>query len=450
MSRSWRGKKAGEDAERLLQEAFGVSEDQLLKDFILAQTEVKDSDIPPESEDGFERLMAKLEAEVGTSPESEKESSSENIVKLHEEASKPRRLKSIVKVSVAAAAIAVMVVAMGISAGAKREYRYVVREGDSVRSDIVLNNVKAISGEDELDKAYIEITKKTKVRPLKLAYMPKKMKYVKADIGETWVIMYFSYGKYRVKILEEVGGTGNSTNVISDRKKEEYIYNDLLKENIYFEKSELSDGKFEYSANIVKGDTYYQISGIIPKKEFKKIVENLFLYTLICAGMIIAASMMQVYAADTQYINGVSVEEADYSNACLLNENVSEGIARGIEPRGSIIDTALTRISNLGKGDIGILIQTVAHVECDKIKNIAVLQREEDGKWVEVSRYIYDASKEDFPTEDLSGMSNDFTVKNQKTGYYYRVVGVHYVEVNGKGQSFMTKTEGIKITEYGD
>ena len=44
MSRSRRGKKAGEDAERLLQEAFGVSEDQLLKDFILAQTEVKDSD----------------------------------------------------------------------------------------------------------------------------------------------------------------------------------------------------------------------------------------------------------------------------------------------------------------------------------------------------------------------------------------------------------------------
>ena len=150
-----------------------------------------------------------------------------------------------------------------------------VREEGSVRSDIVLNNVDMIQTEDELEKAYTEITKKTKVRPLKLAYMPKKMKYVKADIGETWVIMYFSYGKYRVKILEEVGGTGNSTNVISDRKKGEYIYNDLLKENIYFEKSELSDGKFEYSANIVKGDTYYQISGIIPKKEFKKIVENL-------------------------------------------------------------------------------------------------------------------------------------------------------------------------------
>ena len=120
----------------------------------------------------------------------------------------------------------------------------------------------------------------------------------------------------------------------------------------------------------------------------------------------------------------------------------AEGIAKGIEPRGSIIDTAMTSISNLGKGDIGIFIQTLAHVECDKIKNIAVLQREEGGKWVEVSRYTYDASKEDFPTEDLSGMTNDFTVKNQKTGYKYRVVGIHYVESNGKGQSFMTKTEG--------
>ena len=248
MSRSRRGKKAGEDAERLLQEAFGVSEDQLLKDFILAQTEVKDSDIPPEPEDGFERLMAKLEAEVGTSPESEKESSSENIVKLHEEVRKPRRLKTIVKVSVAAAAIAVMVVAMGISAGAKREYRYVVRERDSVRSDIVLNNVDTVQGEDELDKAYKEIVKKTDIHPLKLVYIPAGMKFIKIDIGEKWA-----------------------------RKKKESIYNDFLKQKIYIDEAKTDNGKVEYSSYIVKGDMYYQLSGIMPKKEFKKIVENLIL-----------------------------------------------------------------------------------------------------------------------------------------------------------------------------
>lgn len=277
MSRSRRGKKAGEDAERLLQEAFGVSEDQLLKDFILAQTEVKDSDIPPEPEDGFERLMAKLEAEVGTSPESEKESSSENIVKLHEEVRKPRRLKSIVKVSVAAAAIAVMVVAMGISAGAKREYRYVVREKDSVRNEIVLNNVEAIPGEDELDKAYIEIAKKTKIQAIRFAYIPEKMHYIKTDITSTRVVMYFEYDKYRVKIIQQFRDGGNSANIISDRKKAMKVHNDLLNEDISIQQAKIDSGEMEYSAIVIKGAAYYQISGIMPQKEFKKIVENMYL-----------------------------------------------------------------------------------------------------------------------------------------------------------------------------
>lgn len=277
MSRSRRGKKAGEDAERLLQEAFGVSEDQLLKDFILAQTEVKDSDIPPESEDGFERLMAKLEAEVGTSPESEKESSSENIVKLHEEARKPRRLKSIVKVSVAAAAIAVMVVAMGISAGAKREYRYVVREEGSVRSDIVLNNVDMIQTEDALEKAYTEIAKKTKIQAIRFAYIPEKMHYIKTDIASTRVVMYFEYDKYRVKIIQQFRDGGNSTNIISDRKKAMKVHNDLLNEDINIQQAKIDRGEMEYSSIVIKGATYYQISGIMPQKEFKKIVENMYL-----------------------------------------------------------------------------------------------------------------------------------------------------------------------------
>lgn len=277
MSRSRREKKAGEDAERLLQEAFGVSEDQLLKDFILAQTEVKDSDIPPEPEDGFERLMAKLEAEVGTSPESEKESSSENIIKLHEEVRKPRRLKTIVKVSVAAAAIAVMVVAMGISAGAKREYRYVVREKDSVRNEIVLNNVEAIPGEDELDKAYIEIAKKTKIQAIRFAYIPEKMHYIKTDITSTRVVMYFEYDKYRVKIIQQFRDGGNSTNIISDRKKAMKVHNDLLNEDINIQQARIDSGEMEYSAIVIKGAAYYQISGIMPQKEFKKIVENMYL-----------------------------------------------------------------------------------------------------------------------------------------------------------------------------
>lgn len=90
--------------------------------------------------------------------------------------------------------------------------------------------------------------------------------------------------------------------------------------------------------------------------------------------------LCQVTQQKLKGIDGINIEKADYDISRVVDEDTSEGIAKGIEPRGSIIDTAMTSISNLGKGDIGIFIQTLAHVECDKIKNIAVLQREEGGK----------------------------------------------------------------------
>ena len=73
---------------------------------------------------------------------------------------------------------------------------------------------------------------------------------------------------------------GNSANVVSDRKKKESIYNDFLKQKIYIDEAKTDNGKVEYSSYIVKGDMYYQLSGIMPKKEFKKIVEKILFYTV--------------------------------------------------------------------------------------------------------------------------------------------------------------------------
>ena len=81
-----------------------------------------------------------------------------------------------------------------------------------------------------------------------------------------------------------------------------------------------------------------------------------------------AAIPMQANAAELTNVNGVSIETADYSDSYFLEDGSAEGIAKGIEQRGSIIDTATVQISNLGKGDIGIIIEFEMHVECDKIK----------------------------------------------------------------------------------
>lgn len=108
-------------------------------------------------------------------------------------------------------------------------------------------------------------------------------------------------------------------------------------------------------------------------------------YSLVCAGFMMVMAAMQVQAADIKNVNGFSVETADYNTTVVLDENSAEGTAVGIEPRGSIIDTATTRISNLGKGDIGIIIETLAHVECDKIK---ILQYCSEKKMVNGWRFL--------------------------------------------------------------
>lgn len=274
MSRGRREKKEKKNAERLLQEAFGVSDEQLFNEFILAQTEVKDSEIPPEPEDGFERLMAKLEQEVGAEP-----SVKSDPIKFEEHASihKPRRLKTILKVSLAAAAVAVLVGATGISAGAKREYRYVVRERDSVRNDIVLNNVKAISGKEELDKVYTEIYKKTGSAMLKMAYMPSKLEYLKTEMLKNQINMYFQYGDKRFVITRQKTDTGKTVIIASDRKECTQIYNVYLDKNVKVEKAKTDNGSIEYSASFIFKDQYYYLYGMVKEKDFLRIVENVYI-----------------------------------------------------------------------------------------------------------------------------------------------------------------------------
>lgn len=120
------------------------------------------------------------------------------------------------------------------------------------------------------------------------------------------------------------------------------------------------------------------------------------LCSLIFAGIIVASATMPIQAAEISTINGVAVEMGD-SVENFVDDNSAEAVVKGIQQRGSIIDTATVEISNLGKGDIGIMVETLAHVECSHIKQIAILERQEDdGTWKEVSRYQYDAYKKVF------------------------------------------------------
>lgn len=180
------------------------------------------------------------------------------------------------------------------------------------------------------------------------------------------------------------------------------------------------------------------------KKMLKKLVISVIAMAMLCA---------------------VSVEASE-SSAMVLSDNAQTeetillpaGTTRSVdeisgEARGTIISSATSEIIDKTGGDIGVLVETLCHVECSEIRHIIILERldEENNNWVEVTRYDFSAKKEDFPNTPLTSLINDFTIENQETGYYYRIRGIHQVTTleTHQGQVYSTRTNGLLITDYG-
>lgn len=161
--------------------------------------------------------------------------------------------------------------------------------------------------------------------------------------------------------------------------------------------------------------------------------------------------VIPVQGAETNYfVQSANMQQED---TILLDESVTNSKDEvTIVERSSIISSASSEIIDETGGDIGVIIETLCHIECDEILNLAILDRlnEETGQWEEQSRYEFTAKKEDFPNTSLSSLTNAFTIENQETGYYYRIRGIHSVTTpDGKGQVYSTRTDGLLITEYG-
>ncbi len=60
MDRGHNGPKADHDLDQWLKQAFGKDDDTLLKDFLLAQTEIKDNQIPPNRKTGLLVCLQRL------------------------------------------------------------------------------------------------------------------------------------------------------------------------------------------------------------------------------------------------------------------------------------------------------------------------------------------------------------------------------------------------------
>ena len=262
------------DLDQLLKESFRMDDKSLLERFQRAQTEIDDSQIPPEPEDGFERLLDKIE-EKGIEPQYIRDRETES------RSGKRRRLKPMLKVALVAAVVVGVMMATTLTVGAKKYFTYRKTVKPSIRNAVVLDNDRNKEDYGELEVAYEEIKKTLGIDAIRLDQIPPELVYKDTVISGDTATMLFKYGNSNFNVIQQIRSVGNSSGITSDRNNQnkEEVYNRWLNQNIEIQTATIEDQKIEYSAEIILDNSYYYISCVMDKTDFINIIENLYIET---------------------------------------------------------------------------------------------------------------------------------------------------------------------------
>ena len=262
------------DLDQLLKESFRMDDKSLLERFQRAQTEIDDSQIPPEPEDGFERLLDKIE-EKGIEPQYIRDRETES------RSGKRRRLKPMLKVALVAAVIVGVMMATTLTVGAKKYFTYRKTVKPSIRNAVVLNNDKNKEDYGRLEEAYTEIEQTLGIAAIRLEYMPQNLIYTNTVITGDTATMLFKCGDNYFNVVQQIRSVENSSGITSDRNNSNgnTVYNNWLNKTIEIQTSSVDNQKIEYSAEVIFEDSYYYLSGVIDKDYFVNIVKNLYIET---------------------------------------------------------------------------------------------------------------------------------------------------------------------------
>lgn len=307
--------------ELLLQESFGYSDEQLLKELEMAEAQVESAkmaeeeellsgqrDLPEQNEnaapsDEFEEILKKMR-ERGIEPRLEKElnrpvfhGAIEPDAHLRAaETSEPERPpeagadhtdinhtprphhfgRKTWGIILAAALAGALLWATGIGVSGRKtlEYKQDVREGKS--SDIAWDNEEANYTEvDSEDEAYKVIGEKLGIPVLRLGYKPDGMKFKRLILEENFAFLEFEYNKKKIHLIESSRFNENSDALSSDRKEYIEVENEWLDRNLQIEKNINEQNQSEYSLTFEQDKNFYYLEGMLTEEEFKQVVRDL-------------------------------------------------------------------------------------------------------------------------------------------------------------------------------
>ncbi len=281
-----------------LQKAYGYSDEQLLRKLEDAEDSLKETDFPGAEKRIFQKLMERKAAEEAAQNDNgegnEEDRGNEKLPAVVEirktdiedtevDAPAGPKKKSVLsgrrKLFLSAALVAVFMIALGITAIGERSNFFNSRR-NRLQVNVVNNIVNNEHNRQDISKveeAYLQMEGELDIKPLRLGYIPSELVFQNIILKKNGATIYFLYGENMVTLYENRGTGNNSIGIDSDRNEEGTVYNQWLDMEIEYFKNDVEDNQVEYEALVIIEDHLYYLSGIMPKKEFIKIIENFYL-----------------------------------------------------------------------------------------------------------------------------------------------------------------------------
>lgn len=152
-----------------------------------------------------------------------------------------------------------------------------------------------------------------------------------------------------------------------------------------------------------------------------------------------------VYASELTW--ETSPGHHNQSKLLSLSENSSKDTIYS-PTRGEYLSTGMLEIVNQSNGSIYICVDTLAHVDVDRICHTVFLDQWDDRKetWVQVGSWDFEKTKEEEGGK-LSMMTDTITISDVQTNKYYRARALHMVEIGDEIEGCATETHGVLITK---
>ena len=258
-----KGGNRSDSMDEQIKAAYGYTDRQLEQemDYALSHPDASPELNPPEDE--FQRILSKAEQ---LQREADQKAAAS---RTHRRINRGK----MVRLALAAAILGTLSVGGVVSVVGRSGFRY-DRNGDEA---IFWGNTPVMEKEsDSLQEAYDRVAEELNIPVLKMHYVPEGMKFDTLIFENRRAFIIFDYKGHSIW-LAEVGDAPVVDNThVSDREYFDTEYNRRLGENVLFSRNQLENGDMEYSAEIMKMEAYYYISGIMEEEDLRSIVQQMY------------------------------------------------------------------------------------------------------------------------------------------------------------------------------